>query len=254
MITKDPKQIEILRTGAKILATVLNLVASKARVGVSAWELDQLAEIEIRKAGGVPAFKNYRAQTGDPPFPATLCVSVNDEVVHGIPTKDKVLRDGDLVGLDLGMQYQGLFTDMAITVGIGQIDETSQKLIQAAQESLTAAIKMIRPGVLTGDIGATIESVIKGYKFQVVRELVGHGVGGAVHEEPEVPCFGKPGTGMKLGEGQVIAVEPMVNAGGWKIIFAKDNWTIKTADASRSAHAEHTLIITKTGCEVLTLA
>lgn len=252
MITKDPNEISVLRAGGKILAEVLQMVAKQAIAGASAFDLDKLAEDEIRKAGGVPAFKNYRSQPGDPPFPASLCVSVNDEVVHGIPTEDKILKTGDIVGLDLGVQYQGLFTDAAVTVTVGQVDQASRKLIEAATVSLDKAIAAIAPGKTTGDVGAIIESTVKAYGFSVVRELVGHGVGKAVHEEPEIPCFGKAGTGTKFVEGMVIAVEPMVNAGGWKIVFAEDNWTIKTLDATRSAHMEHTLLVTKTGCEVLT--
>lgn len=252
MITKDPKEIEILRKSGHILAAVLNMVASRAKAGVTAYELDQLAEAEIKKAGAIPSFKNYSARPGDPKFPASLCVSINDEVVHGIPTKDKILKDGDIVGLDLGLIYQGLYTDAAITVGVGKIDSTSAKLIAAATECLANAIKEIVPGKFTGDIGFATESTAKKYGFQVVRELVGHGVGKGVHEEPEVPGFGRRGTGTKLVEGMVIAVEPMVNAGGWKIVFAEDNWTIKTADNSRSAHMEHTVLITQQGCEILT--
>jgi methionyl aminopeptidase len=179
-------------------------------------------------------------------------VSINDEVVHGIPRKDKILREGDIVGLDLGMSYQGLFTDAALTVAVGKIDNESKKLIQAAEECLQTAIAEIAPGKSTGDVGFAIESTAKKYGFQVVRELVGHGVGLSVHEDPEVPCFGKPGTGVKLMEGHVIAVEPMVNAGDWKVFFSDDHWTIKTQDAKRSAHIEHTLLVTKHGCEVLT--
>lgn len=252
MIIQDPKEIEILRAGGKILARVLHMVVGYAVAGVSAFELDQLAETEIRKAGGHPAFKNYRPSSDDPPFPAALCVSINDEVVHGIPTKQKILKEGDIVGLDLGVEYQKLFTDAAITVGVGQVDKKSQKLIEATTQALNAAIAQIAPGKFTGDIGAAIEAAVKKYKFQVVRELVGHGVGQAVHEEPEIPCFGKPGTGTRLVEGQVIAVEPMVNAGVWKVSFSDDGWTIRTADGARSAHMEHTLLVTKTGCEILT--
>jgi methionyl aminopeptidase len=252
MITKDPKQIQILREGGKILATVLNMVASKAQAGVSAGALDELAEKEILKAGGKPSFKNYRSQLGDPPFPASLCVSVNNEVVHGIPRKDKILNDGDIVGLDLGVEYKGLFTDAAVTIPIGKVADRSLLLIDAAKEALEAGLAQIKPGNFTGDIGSAIESIVKKYKFQVVRELVGHGVGVAVHEEPEVPCFGKPGTGTKLLEGMVLAVEPMVNEGGWKINFAPDKWTIITEDGGRSAHMEHTILVTKEGFEILT--
>jgi methionyl aminopeptidase len=252
MITHDPKEIELLRRSGKILATVLNLVASKAIVGVSTWELDQLAESEIKKLGGRPSFKNYAAMSGDPPFPASLCVSINDEVVHGIPKKDRLLKNGDIVGLDLGVEYHGLFTDAAVTVPVGQTDPKNLKLIQVATESLAAGLAQVKSGNFTGDVGYAIESIATKYGFQVVRELVGHGVGQAVHEEPEVPCFGKPKTGTKLVSGMVLAIEPMVNAGGWKVYFAPDNWTIKTQDGSWSAHMEHTILVTDTECEILT--
>jgi len=253
MITNDISEIEILKQGGKILATVLDLVAKQVKPGVSAFELDQLAEAEIKKRGAVPSFKNYRAQAGDPEFPAGLCVSVNDEVVHGIPRKDKILQDGDIVGLDLGVAYQGLFTDAAITVPVGKVSDKHLKLIQAAKESLAAGLSQVKPGNFTGDVGHAIESVCKNYGFQVVRELVGHGVGKAVHEQPEVPCFGKPKTGTKLVEGMVLAIEPMVNEKTWKIYFADDNWTIKTRDGGWSAHWEHTILITDRGCEIITL-
>lgn len=252
MITNDPKEIEILRQGGKILAEVLNVVAQQVKPGVSAADLDKLAELEINKRGAVPSFKNYSAQAGDPPFPASLCVSVNDEVVHGIPRKDKILKDGDIVGLDLGVKYQGLFTDAAITVPIGFVRDKHLKLIEAAKESLAAGLFQIKAGNYTGDVGFAIESTAKKYGFQVVRELVGHGVGRAVHEEPEVPCFGRSKTGTKFVTGMVIAVEPMVNEGNWKVYFAPDNWTIKTEDHGWSAHIEHTVLVTDTGCDILT--
>jgi len=226
MITKDPKEIELLRQSGKILATVLNLVASKAVPGVSAFALDQLAESEIRKLGGRPSFKNYRAVEGDPQYPASLCVSVNDEVVHGIPRKDKILKDGDIVGLDLGVDYKGFFTDAALTVPVGKVSEKYLNLIATAKESLKAGLAQIKSGNFTGDIGHAIESTAKEYGFQVVRELVGHGVGKAVHEEPEVPCFGEPRAGTKLVTGMVLAIEPMINEKAWKVYFTDDNWTI----------------------------
>src|SRR3989338_730185 len=252
MIINDPKEISFLRQGGRILVTILNLVASQAKAGTASYDLDYLAEQEIRKCGGIPCFKNYRARKRDHAFPSSLCVSVNDEVVHGIPTKNKILKSGDIVGLDLGVLYQGFYTDAALTIPIGEVDQTSLKLIAAAKECLNKAIKIIKPGKFTGDIGAIIESTAQKYGFVVVRELVGHGVGWAVHEEPEIPCFGKVGTGTKLVEGMVIAVEPMINEKGWKVIFNEDRWTIKTQDGGRSAHMEHTLLVTKNSCEILT--
>ncbi|MBX4187331.1 MAG: type I methionyl aminopeptidase [Candidatus Doudnabacteria bacterium] len=251
MITKNPEEIKILRDGGRILAAVLNLVASKVAPGISAAELDHLAESEIIKAGGRPSFKNYRSQPSDKPFPATLCVSRNNEVVHGIPYKDKILQDGDIVGLDLGMEYQGLFTDSAITVPVGKVNEKHLRLIQAAKDCLNAGLNAVMPGNFTGDVGHAIETMAEKYKLQVVRELVGHGVGKAVHEEPEVPGFGRPKTGTKILEGMVLAVEPMVNEGGWKIDFAPDQWTIVTEDGGWSAHMEHTILVTADGFEIL---
>ena len=252
MTTNNPEEINKLREGGKILATVLANVAKKVKPGITAKELDTFAEAEMRRFGAEPSFKNYRSQPGDPPFPAALCVSINDEVVHGIPTRNKVLRDGDIVGLDAGVWFKGLCTDHAITVPVGKIDVESQKLIEAATESLTNALNEVRAGVKTGDIGFITEHTAKKYKFNVVRELVGHGVGKEVHEAPEIPCYGKKGTGTKIIEGMVLAIEPMINAGHWKVHFADDNWTIVTSDGSRSAHMEHTVLVTKDGCEILT--
>lgn len=252
MIIKDSKQIEELRISGKILAEVLTLVASKVEPGVSAYDLDQLAEKEIRKRGGTPAFKNHKPDSSTSAFPNSLCVSVNNEIVHGIPKKTKILRNGDIVSLDLGVEYHGFFTDSAITVPVGKIDKKTQTLLDVTKLSLDNAIKVIKAGTYIGNIGHAIESTAKYYGFSVVRELVGHGVGAAVHEDPEIPCFGLPGTGPILKEGIVIAVEPMVNMGKWQIDFDKDGWTTKTKDGSLSAHFEHTLLVTKTGCEIIT--
>ncbi|MBX4191436.1 MAG: type I methionyl aminopeptidase [Candidatus Doudnabacteria bacterium] len=252
MITKDPKEIELLRKSGKILATVLNLVASKVKPGISAKELDVLAEQEILKAGGKPSFKNYRSQISEPAFPASLCVSVNNEVVHGIPYADKILKDGDIVGLDLGVIYEGYFTDAALTVPVGNVAKDKLKLISVALECLENGLAQVKPGNFTGDVGFAIESTAKKYKLEVVRELVGHGVGKAVHEEPEVPCFGNKKSGVQLVEGMVLAIEPMVNEGTWKIGFEEDGWTIVTEDGGWSAHQEHTVLVTKTGIEILT--
>lgn len=250
MITSNPKEIEKLKTSGKILATVLNMVAKKAVAGVSAAQLNKLAEDEIAKAGGKPSFKGY----GKPAFPAGLCVSINDEVVHGVPAKEKVLKEGDIVGLDLGVDYQGFFTDMAITVPVGKVDTETQKLIDATKESLAAGLAQVKAGQFTGDIGHAMDNVAKKYQFQSVRDLVGHGVGRAVHESPEVPGFGKPKTGTKLVAGMVLAIEPMVNVGSFEIKFMPDKWTVKTEDGSRSAHMEHTIIVTETGFDLITQA
>lgn len=254
MITTDPQEIALLRTSGKILAETLTLVAAQVTAGVSAWELDRLAEENIVKSGGVPAFKNYRARKGDPAYPASLCVSVNDEVVHGIPTKDKILKEGDIVGLDLGVNYQGYFTDAAITVPVGKVSERNLKLIKSARTALEKALDVTRAGAKTGDLGSQMESEAKSHGFTVVRELVGHGVGKSVHEDPEIPCFGTAGTGTVLRKGLVIAIEPMVNEKDWQVAFAADKWTVLTLDGGRSAHFEHTVLVTEEGCEILTQA
>ncbi|MBX4204707.1 MAG: type I methionyl aminopeptidase [Candidatus Doudnabacteria bacterium] len=252
MIIENPEQLDKLRKSGKILAETLALVSEKVAPGVSAQALDQIAEENIRKSGGIPAFKNYRSRKGDPSFPASLCVSINDEVVHGIPSRDKILSEGDIVGLDLGVNYQGLFTDAAITVPVGKIEKKLESLLETTQKALENALSAIKPGATTGDLGHAMETTAKLSGFQVVRELVGHGVGLSVHEDPEIPCFGKPGSGSKLQEGMVIAVEPMINEFGWEVVFADDKWTVLTMDAGRSAHFEQTLLVTKDGCEIIT--
>lgn len=252
MITNDPKEIEILRKSGRILAEVLDFVSKKALPGVSAAELNSLAESEIQKRGARPSFKNYKAHSQGPVFPASLCVSINNEVVHGIPHARKILKEGDIVGLDLGVEYQGYFTDAAVTIPVGTVDDQLKTLIATTKTCLDNALQKARAGNYIGDIGHVIESTAKQAGFSVVKELVGHGVGKSVHEEPEVPCFGKPKTGQKLLAGMVLAIEPMVNQGNWKVVFDPDGWTVKTADGGHSAHFEHTIIVTDKGCEILT--
>jgi methionyl aminopeptidase len=252
MTIKDNKQLETLRQSGQILARTLALVASKVAPGVSAYDLDQMAEKEIKGSGATPSFKNYKPSPSDSPFPSSLCVSINNEIVHGIPKKTKILRNGDLVKLDLGVEYRGLYTDAAITVPVGKVDKKLLNLMDVTKLSLDNALKVVKPGNFIGNIGHAIESTAKYYGFQVVRELVGHGVGASVHEEPEIPCFGLPGTGPQIKEGMVLAIEPMVNMGKWKIDFDKDGWTVKTADGQASAHFEHTVYVTKNGCEIIT--
>jgi methionyl aminopeptidase len=253
MLIKNPEQLNNLRKSGKILAQTLELVAKKVAPGVSAFDLDKLAEENIRKNGGIPAFKNYRSRKNDPAYPASLCVSVNDEVVHGIPTKDKILQEGDIVGLDLGVVYEGLYTDSAITVAVGRIDDVSARLLKTTKKALDEALAQVKPNARTGDLGHAMEQTAKSAGFSVVRELVGHGVGLSVHEDPEIPCFGKPGQGIKLVEGMVLAIEPMINESGWEVVFADDMWTVLTLDGGRSAHFEHTVVVTSKGFEILTV-
>ena len=255
MTIKNQKELEILREGGKKLAAILNTLAHHTIVGVSARELDDLAEKLILKAGGKPSFKWYKVLGAPMPYPGSLCVSINEEVVHGLPT-DRVLKKGDIVGLDIGMWWpasltggEGLCTDTALTVLVGGV---ANKLIDATKKSLEIGIAQVHAGARVGDIGHVIQNYLEKENFGVVRELVGHGVGRAVHEEPEIPNWGHRGDGPELREGQVIALEPMAAEGSPKIKIAKDGWTWITRAGSRAAHFEHTLVVTKDGAEVLT--
>ena len=249
MIIKNKKELEVLREGGKRLAAVLVEVAGAAKDGVITKELDELAEKLILKSGGKSSFKGYKAHSAPvSPYPGTVCISINEEVVHGIAS-DRKLKNGDVVGLDIGMWYEGLCTDTAMTVLVGG---GTNKLIETTKKSLELGIAQVRPGARLGDIGFAIQQHLEKEGFGVVRELVGHGVGRAVHEEPEIPNWGKKGEGDKLFEGMVIALEPMATEGGYKVKLAPDGWTWVTRDGSRSAHFEHTIVVTKTGSEVLT--
>lgn len=252
IILKTKKEIADLREGGKILASVHSALVKHVKIGVSTKDLDNIAIELIKKAGGEPAFLNYKPEGVSTPFPATLCVSVNNEIVHGIPKENKILKDGDIVSLDLGVKYKGLFTDAAITVPVGKISKADKKLLGVTKEALNVGIEQARVGNTVGDIGYAIEKYIKPYKYGIVKDLSGHGVGKYIHEDPYIPNYGKAGKGEKLTEGMVIAIEPMINAGTSRISVDRDGWTIKTADASRSAHFEHTVAITKNGPIILT--
>jgi len=238
------KEIDVLREGGKILASVLFQVAEMAKPDVTTIELDKLAEKLVRENGGEPSFLRYKTYEDKIPYPASLCVSINDEVVHGIPGARKI-KDGDIVSLDLGMKYKNFFTDMAITMGEGKIVEVTKKC-------LDEAIGVAREGARIGDIGFAIENCAKKNGFSAVRDLVGHGVGHKAHEEPEIPNFGKQGTGEFLKTGMVLAIEPMIIAGNPEVILDDDNWTWKTKDGSLAAHFEYTIVVTKNGAEILT--
>jgi len=250
-ILKNIEDINKLREGGKILASVLREAASRALPGAKTTELDKLAEKIIKEAGGRPSFKNYKTADDKIPYPASLCVSINEEVVHGIPG-ERVLKDGDIVSLDLGMEYKGFYTDSAVTVSVGEASEQAKKLIETTKESLNLGIMAVKNGAFTGDIGYAIQSFAEKNGFNVVRKLVGHGLGRKVHETPEVPNFGAKGKGEILREGEVIAIEPMITAGRHDIYLDKDWWTWKTKDGSLSAHFEHTVIVTKIGAEIIT--
>lgn len=250
---KTVDEIKILREGGRRLAEVLRTAAAEVRPGVSARPLNDLVEKLITEKGDIPSFLNYAPSGAKRVFPAALCVSVNDEVVHGIPNEtDKILKEGDIVSLDAGLKHKGLFTDCAVTLGVGKIDAKAKKLISVTKKALAVGVKAARAGATTGDIGFAIESFVKPLGFGIVRELAGHGVGFAVHEEPFVPNFGKKGEGVVLKAGMVLAIEPMINEGSAAVKIDPDGYTYRTRDGSRSAHFEHTIVVTETGAEILT--
>ena len=250
-ILKNIEDINKLKEGGKILASILYEAAKMAIPGVKTIEMDILAEKMIKEAGGRPSFKNYKTPDDKVPYPSSLCVSINEEVVHGIPG-ERVLKDGDIVSLDLGMEYKGFYTDSAITVSVGKASEQAKKLINTTQEALNLGIRAVKSGAFIGDIGQAIQFCAEGNGFNVVRKLVGHGLGRKAHENPEIPNFGAKGKGEILQEGEVLAIEPMITAGRHDIYLDKDLWTWKTKDGSLSAHFEHTIIVTKTGTEIIT--
>jgi len=219
VIVKNKEQIKIIREGGKILARVLDKVAKKAKPGISTFELDKYAHDLIIKEGGIPAFLNYRPEGAPKAFPATICISVNNEIVHGIPTKTKILKEGDIVSLDLGLEYKGLFTDHAVTVAVGKISKKDQQLLDYTKKALEVGIWAAQGGATVGDIGHAIESFVN-RKYGIVRELSGHGVGVKIHEDPYIPNYGKKGKGVKLIPGMIIAIEPMLNIGKASIVSA----------------------------------
>ncbi|OHA21532.1 MAG: type I methionyl aminopeptidase [Candidatus Taylorbacteria bacterium RIFCSPHIGHO2_01_FULL_51_15] len=251
---KTAKEIEILREGGKRLGEILQKVAAEVKPGVSGKMLNDLAETLMREKGDSPSFLGYSPRGAKRAFPAALCVSVNDEVVHGIPNeKEKILREGDIVALDAGLIHKGLFTDSAMTIGVGKIDEGGQNLIDTTKKALAVGIGAVRAGATTGDIGFAIEKfVTSAGSFGIVRDLAGHGVGYSVHEEPLIPNFGKKGEGTALKAGMVIAIEPMLNEGKAAVKIDGDGYTYRTKDGTRSAHFEHTVVVTEKGAEILT--
>ena len=252
VIIKTPKEIEVIREGGKILAKVLAETAKIVKPGISTYELDKYAHDLIKEKGDIPAFLNYKPEGAKNAYPASLCVSVNSEVVHGIPSKNRILKEGDIVSLDLGLKHEGLFTDHAVTVAVGKISKKDQELLDDTKKALEIGIWAARGGDTVGDIGHAIESFVN-RKYGIVRELAGHGVGIKIHEDPYVPNYGKAGSGQRLIPGMIIAIEPMLNIGRADIISMPDGYTVKTADSSRSAHFEHTILITEDDAEILTV-
>ena len=242
---KSNREIDIMKENGKILAEALRYLGEKLRPGMKTKDLDALAEEFIRRHDAVPAFKGYRG------FPSNICVSINNEVVHGIPG-ERILKEGDLVSVDLGVLKNGYYADGAFTFSLGDLKSEAQRLIQVTQDALNLGIQKAISGKNLSDISHAIQSYVEGNGFSVVRELVGHGIGKRMHEEPQVPNFGKPGEGPLLEQGMVLAIEPMVNSGSFEIKTLEDEWTVVTCDGSLSAHFEHTIAITENGALILT--
>jgi len=245
IVRKSVAEIATMREAGRVAARALRLVGEAVRPGISTAELDRIAEDAILESGAVPAFKGYHG------FPATLCTSVNEQIVHGIPGGRRLV-EGDVLSVDVGAILDGYFGDTAATFPVGAVPEDSLRLLRVTQEALLAGIEAARTGNRLGDIGAAVQGVAEAAGFAVVREYVGHGIGQAMHEDPNVPNFGEPGQGVALKEGMVLAIEPMVNAGSWHTRSLDDGWTVVTEDGSLSAHFEHTVAITAEGPIVLT--
>jgi len=244
VILKQPDEIEKSRASSRIVAEVLSVLREKVKPGVTTRELDQIAEGVTQKRGARPAFKGYRG------YPHSLCASVNEEVVHGMPS-GRVLKEGDIVGLDFGVLYQGFYGDAAITLPVGRVSEEAARLIRVTEESLYAAIDQASSGNRLGDISAAVQETAESAGFSVVRDFVGHGIGRNMHEDPQIPNFGKKGRGIELRTGMILAIEPMVNAGRYGVKILPDGWTVITADGSLSAHFEHSVAITENGPDIL---
>jgi methionyl aminopeptidase len=243
---KSPKEIAAMRESGRLLATVLTTLKEALQPGISTKDLSEIAKRELRNTGGTPTFLGYYG------FPDILCVSINNEVVHGIPSDKTIIKDGDLVSMDFGVTYDGMITDSAITAIAGNVkDPKHARLVRDTQAALNSGIATAHNGCKVGDIAHAVESSLD-KKYGIVRDLVGHGVGHELHEEPNIPNYGKAGTGMKLVTGMTIAIEPMVTLGSHKVYTDDDAWTVLTYDGSRAAHFEHTILITETGAEILT--
>lgn len=266
MVITSSQELETIRECGRRLAAVLGEVEQRVKPGVSTLALDEVAEHLIRESGGDPVFKGYRTLTSEPPFPASLCTSINNEIVHGIPSPSRILKDGDIIGLDIGMRWPslgsqqrttnnqelGLITDMAVTVGVGKISKEAARLLHVTKESLDLGISVLKPGIRLGDVGSAVQKYLEKAGYGVIRDLAGHGVGIKLHEEPFVPNYGKAGVGPIVLEGMVLALEPMAAEGDWHLELAKDGWTFTTRDGKLAAHFEHTVHVGKDGVEILT--
>ena len=246
IIIKSKEEIELLRKSNQIVVHILKALRKIIKPGITTLELDSYAEEQIRKKGAIPAFKGYRG------FPANLCVSVNEQLVHGIPDSRR-LKEGDIVSMDLGVVRSGFYGDAAITVPVGKISQEATRLLDVTQNALYKGIEQAKAGGRLHDISHAIQSWVEGSGFSVVRDFVGHGIGRNLHEEPQIPNFGLPNRGVQLKAGMVLALEPMVNVGTWKVKIEPDGWTVVTMDGSLCAHFEHTIAITEDGPDILTL-
>ncbi len=242
---KTPEEIAILREAGKILAGIVSSIKSSLKIGMTTGDVDAAAASLIAQAGVLPAFKGYHG------YPACACVSVNEEIVHGIPGP-RVIKSGDIVSIDLGIVYQQYFSDMAVTVAVGEMDASRQKLLDVTRQALYKGIAQARPGCHLGDVSHAVQKYVEGKGFSVVRDFVGHGIGRALHEDPEIPNYGQPGTGPLLKPGMVLAIEPMVNMGTYQTRTLDDGWTVVTADRRLSAHFEHSIAVTDADALVLT--
>jgi methionyl aminopeptidase len=247
IILKSPDEVAKMRVAGSIVAETIDAVLAAVEPGVSTADLDVVAEAFIRERKATPSFKGYRG------FPASICASLNEEVVHGIPSPKRILKEGDVLSLDFGAIWDGYHADSAVTVFVGEPPSAeAEKLVRVTEEALEAGISQIRPGGRLSDISHAVQQVVEGAGFSVVREYVGHGVGRSLHEDPQIPNYGLPGRGPELRPGLVVAVEPMVTMGDWKTRVLADDWTVVTADRSLAAHFEHTIAVTEDGREVLT--
>jgi methionyl aminopeptidase len=247
VVLKSSKEIEKMRRAGRVVRDVLELVRGLVKPGATTLDLEIAAEARTKELGARPAFKGYHG------FPCVLCTSVNSEVVHGIPSQKRVLKEGDIVSVDFGAFVDGFCGDAAITVAVGEkIDPTTARLLRVTEASLNAGIAAVKPGATLGDVGSAVQGVVEAEGFSVVRDFVGHGIGSRMHEDPQVPNFGEAGRGMKLRAGMVIAIEPMVNAGKPDVVVLEDGWTAVASDGSMSAHFEHTVAVTATGSSILT--
>jgi methionyl aminopeptidase len=246
VVLKSAAEIEKMHKAGRVVRQILDMLHQVVKPGVSTQDLDRAAEDMLKELGAKSAFKGYHG------YPAVLCTSVNEEVVHGIPSAKRILQEGDIVSVDFGAFVEGYCGDSATTIPVGKVSAEAEKLLKVTEQSLYAAIDVVKPGATLGDVGWAVQKVVEDNGFSVVRDFVGHGIGTAMHEDPQVPNYGQPGRGLRLKQGMVIAIEPMVNVGGYDVQVLKDGWTAVTRDKSLSAHFEHTVAVTADGARILT--